>query len=62
MMTLQLLEKDLVRNLLDKEIKKGCRLVADDFKGFDLKNIAEQLDTCISNVNKLSDELGDIFS
>ena len=40
----------------------GCRLVSDDFKGFDLKNIAEQLGTCISNVNTLSYELDAIFS
>ena len=63
-MTLQPLEKDRVRirNLLEKEIKKGFKLVTDDFKGFDLKSFAEQIGTCISSVNTLSDELDAILS
>ena len=63
-MTLQLLEKDRVRirNLLDKEIKKGYKLVTDDFTGFDLKGFSEQIGTCISSVNTLSDELDTVLS
>ena len=63
-MTLQLLEKDRarIRNLLEKEIKKGYKLVTDDFTGFDLKSFAEQIGTCISSVNTLSDELDAVLS
>ena len=63
-MTLQPLEKDRVRirNLLEKEIKTGFKLITDDFKGFDLKSFAEQIGTCISSVNTLSDELDAILS
>ena len=63
-MTLQLLEKDRarIRNLLEKEIKKGYKLVTDDFTGFDLKGFAWQIGACISSVNTLSDELDDVLS
>ena len=63
-MTLQNSEKDRVRsrNLVEKKIKKGFKLVTDDFKCFDLKSLAEQIGTCISSVNTLSDELDAIFS
>ena len=63
-MTLQPLEKDRVRirNLLEKEIKTGFKLVTDDFKGFDLKSFAEQIGTCISSANTLNDELDAILS
>ena len=63
-MTLQLLEKDRarIRNLLEKEIKKGYKLVTDDFTGFDLKGFAGQICACISSVNTLSDELDDVLS
>ena len=63
-MTLQLLYKDCVRirNLLEKEIKIGHKLVTDDFTVFDLKGFAEQIGTCISSVNTLSDELDTVLS
>ena len=63
-MTLQLLEKDRgrIRNLLEKEIKKGYKLVTEDFTGFDPKGLAGRIGACISSVNTLSDELDDVLS
>ena len=63
-MTLQLLEKDRVRirNLLEKEIKEGYKLVTDNFIGDDLKDFASRIGTYISSFNKLNDELDSVLS
>ena len=44
-MTLQLLEKDRarIRNLLEREIKEGYKLVTDNFISDDLKNLLAEL-------------------
>lgn len=55
----KLLEKDCVRirNLLEKEIKIGHKLVTNNFTSVNLTAFAEQIGTCISSLNKLHDEL-----
>ena len=62
--TLQPLEKERVRirNLLEREIKEGYKLVTDNFIGDDLKNFASRIGTYISSFNKLNDELDTILS